>query len=278
MMLGDTVCCWVAGTAPLFPTSLPAVGRQRDGEADYRREQAEGHCEAGGVSPQPCARMCPGSSPPVPYLWPFASPHPVSSAQTPQPCPGSWLCPLPWHWPCSAGSPALPWGSAPPSPRVGGQSLAPRLTLTLLSPSRLSVAQVASHVGPVEVSGRAPGSPGLRTAPAAGAGGRAGSGGAADPLQGPPSWAHGLPVPQVKKLENILKFGLWLFGVPWANSECCPSAVSVTPPPWLPPLTPCSPHRAAPGWIPPAHPARLQPARPPALAAGGGSCHLPSPR
>lgn len=26
---------------------------------------------------------------------------------------------------------------------------------------------------------------------------------------------------QVQKLENMLKFGLWLFGVPWANSECC---------------------------------------------------------
>ncbi|NXS99441.1 LBP protein, partial [Jacana jacana] len=32
----------------------------------------------------------------------------------------------------------------------------------------------------------------------------------------------GLSVPQVKKLENLLKFSLWLFGVPWANSECCP--------------------------------------------------------
>lgn len=26
---------------------------------------------------------------------------------------------------------------------------------------------------------------------------------------------------QVEKLENMLKFGLWLFGVPWANSKCC---------------------------------------------------------
>ncbi|NXN12038.1 BPI protein, partial [Indicator maculatus] len=33
------------------------------------------------------------------------------------------------------------------------------------------------------------------------------------------------PVPQVKRLENLLKFGLWLFGVPWANSECCPHPV-----------------------------------------------------
>ncbi|NXK57043.1 LBP protein, partial [Chauna torquata] len=32
-----------------------------------------------------------------------------------------------------------------------------------------------------------------------------------------------LRVLQVKKLENLLKFGLWLFGVPWANSECCAS-------------------------------------------------------
>ncbi|NXV90935.1 BPI protein, partial [Calonectris borealis] len=31
-----------------------------------------------------------------------------------------------------------------------------------------------------------------------------------------------LPVPQVNRLETLLKFGLWLFGVPWANSECCP--------------------------------------------------------
>ncbi|NWX39292.1 LBP protein, partial [Steatornis caripensis] len=36
---------------------------------------------------------------------------------------------------------------------------------------------------------------------------------------------RGLPVPQVKKLETTLKFGLWLFGVPWANSECCPHPV-----------------------------------------------------
>ncbi|NXD86458.1 LBP protein, partial [Halcyon senegalensis] len=39
------------------------------------------------------------------------------------------------------------------------------------------------------------------------------------------AWAQGLPVPQVKNLENLLKFGLWLFGVPWANSECCPHPV-----------------------------------------------------
>ncbi|NWV37632.1 BPI protein, partial [Grantiella picta] len=31
-----------------------------------------------------------------------------------------------------------------------------------------------------------------------------------------------LPVPQVKRLETLLKFGLWLFGVPRANSESCP--------------------------------------------------------
>ncbi|NXX41251.1 BPI protein, partial [Tricholaema leucomelas] len=27
------------------------------------------------------------------------------------------------------------------------------------------------------------------------------------------------PVPQVKRVENLLKFGLWLFGIPRANSE-----------------------------------------------------------
>ncbi|XP_074964496.1 bactericidal permeability-increasing protein-like isoform X1 [Phalacrocorax aristotelis] len=43
----------------------------------------------------------------------------------------------------------------------------------------LSVTQVMSHVGPVE----------------------------------------GLPVLQVKRLETLLKFGLWLFGVPWANKR-----------------------------------------------------------
>ncbi|NWQ59904.1 BPI protein, partial [Neopipo cinnamomea] len=37
--------------------------------------------------------------------------------------------------------------------------------------------------------------------------------------------AQGLPVPQVKRLETLLKFGLWLFGVPRANSECCPHPV-----------------------------------------------------
>ncbi|KFP03992.1 Lipopolysaccharide-binding protein, partial [Calypte anna] len=31
-----------------------------------------------------------------------------------------------------------------------------------------------------------------------------------------------LSPPKVKRLETLLKFGLWLFGVPWANSECCP--------------------------------------------------------
>ncbi|NWZ11791.1 BPI protein, partial [Agelaius phoeniceus] len=39
------------------------------------------------------------------------------------------------------------------------------------------------------------------------------------------SWAQGLPVPQVKRLETLLKFGLWLFGVPRANSKCCPCPV-----------------------------------------------------
>ncbi|NXG16895.1 BPI protein, partial [Grallaria varia] len=38
-------------------------------------------------------------------------------------------------------------------------------------------------------------------------------------------WAQGLPVLQVKRLETLLKFGLWLFGVPRANSECCPHPV-----------------------------------------------------
>ncbi|NXM59590.1 BPI protein, partial [Illadopsis cleaveri] len=37
--------------------------------------------------------------------------------------------------------------------------------------------------------------------------------------------AQGLPVPQVKRLETLLKFGLWLFGVPRANSKCCPRSV-----------------------------------------------------
>ncbi|NWV88267.1 BPI protein, partial [Machaerirhynchus nigripectus] len=34
-----------------------------------------------------------------------------------------------------------------------------------------------------------------------------------------------LSVPQVKRLETLLKFGLWLFGVPRANSKCCPHPV-----------------------------------------------------
>ncbi|NXO59980.1 BPI protein, partial [Aramus guarauna] len=48
-------------------------------------------------------------------------------------------------------------------------------------------------------------------------------------LTGPLCLRHaglrGLPVLQVKSLETLLKFGLWLFGVPWANSECCPHPV-----------------------------------------------------
>ncbi|NXB27103.1 BPI protein, partial [Rhagologus leucostigma] len=50
-----------------------------------------------------------------------------------------------------------------------------------------------------------------------------------DPEMGPAlpalCWAQILPVPQVKRLETLLKFGLWLFGVPRANSECCPRPV-----------------------------------------------------
>ncbi|NWR07126.1 BPI protein, partial [Paradoxornis webbianus] len=34
--------------------------------------------------------------------------------------------------------------------------------------------------------------------------------------------AQGRPVPQVKRLETLLKFGLWLFGVPRVNSKCSP--------------------------------------------------------
>ncbi|NXJ72413.1 BPI protein, partial [Rostratula benghalensis] len=41
----------------------------------------------------------------------------------------------------------------------------------------------------------------------------------------PTPGSGGLSVPQVKKLENLLKFSLWLFGVPWANSEFCPHPV-----------------------------------------------------
>ncbi|NXS55312.1 LBP protein, partial [Brachypteracias leptosomus] len=46
-------------------------------------------------------------------------------------------------------------------------------------------------------------------------------------LAGPavPSRGSGAASPQVKRLETLLKFGLWLFGVPWANSECCPHPV-----------------------------------------------------
>ncbi|NXH52288.1 BPI protein, partial [Rhabdornis inornatus] len=40
-----------------------------------------------------------------------------------------------------------------------------------------------------------------------------------------PELPQGLPVLQVKRLETVLKFGLWLFGVPQANSKCCPCPV-----------------------------------------------------
>ncbi|NXC77462.1 BPI protein, partial [Anhinga anhinga] len=45
------------------------------------------------------------------------------------------------------------------------------------------------------------------------------------PLCQPCARLRGLPVLQVRRLETLLKFGLWLFGVPWANSECCPYPV-----------------------------------------------------
>ncbi|NWI28721.1 BPI protein, partial [Sula dactylatra] len=45
------------------------------------------------------------------------------------------------------------------------------------------------------------------------------------PLCLPCAGLRGLPVLQVKRLETLLKFGLRLFGVPWANSECCPHPV-----------------------------------------------------
>ncbi|NXR41336.1 BPI protein, partial [Zosterops hypoxanthus] len=38
-------------------------------------------------------------------------------------------------------------------------------------------------------------------------------------------WAQDPPIPQVKRLETLLKFGLWLFGVPRAKSKCCPCPV-----------------------------------------------------
>ncbi|NXX11970.1 BPI protein, partial [Podargus strigoides] len=44
-------------------------------------------------------------------------------------------------------------------------------------------------------------------------------------LRGTVKLTGGSPVPQVKKLETLLKIGLWLFGVPWANSEYCPHPV-----------------------------------------------------
>ncbi|KFP19425.1 Lipopolysaccharide-binding protein, partial [Egretta garzetta] len=44
-------------------------------------------------------------------------------------------------------------------------------------------------------------------------------------LGGTVSLKGALLVLQVKRLENMLKFGLWLFGVPQANSECCPHPV-----------------------------------------------------
>ncbi|XP_038014557.1 bactericidal permeability-increasing protein-like isoform X7 [Motacilla alba alba] len=34
---------------------------------------------------------------------------------------------------------------------------------------------------------------------------------------------------EVKRLETLLKFGLWLFGVPRANSKCCPRPVPILP-------------------------------------------------
>lgn len=97
------------------------------------------------------------------------------------------------------------------------------LPLTLILSSRLRVTQVASNVGPVEVSGcarEAEESLGFHITWGAG------SGGSWTPLPAL-CQAHGLPVPQVKRLETLLKFGLWLFGVPRANSKRCPRPVPV---------------------------------------------------
>ncbi|OXB67811.1 hypothetical protein ASZ78_005493 [Callipepla squamata] len=83
----------------------------------------------------------------------------------------------------------------------------------------LSVVQVRSHVGPLQVSG--------------GDGTTMGywGGEVTTPCTGPeskvPSGFTGIL--QVEKLENMLKFGLWLFGVPWANKQLRPGVPLPTP-------------------------------------------------
>lgn len=163
----------------------------------------------------------------------------------------------------------MPWSSVHSCPGMG-QSPSLCLALILLSSSRLSVSQVTSHVGPVEVSCSAGARWGIRGEPCAlhhpgsrvwgsgrglgvlgtpckastctGSGCSAGRGAEpclhCSPLCLPHARLRGLPVPQVNRLETLLKFGLWLFGVPWANSECCPHPVPVPRLPWgCPPLT-----------------------------------------
>ncbi|OXB78531.1 UNVERIFIED_CONTAM: hypothetical protein H355_007561, partial [Colinus virginianus] len=83
----------------------------------------------------------------------------------------------------------------------------------------LSVVQVRSHVGPLQVSG--------------GDGTTMGywGGEVTTPCMGPESKVpSGFPgILQVEKLENMLKFGLWLFGVPWANKQLRPGVPLPTP-------------------------------------------------
>lgn len=113
-MQGDTGRWWVAGTALVFPSSLLTAGCQCDGEAEHQREQAQGHCEADGVSPSPVLAPAPRAIP--------GDPPPLSS---------SGLLLSGSHIPCS--DPVLPPVFIPAAPAPGPQGL-PALGLSLSLP------------------------------------------------------------------------------------------------------------------------------------------------
>lgn len=275
-MQGDTGRCWVAGTALVFPSSLLAAGCQRDREAKHQWEQAQGHREAEGVSPSPVLAPASGGVP--------GDPPPLSSSGLLLSGSRSLFgpCPTPGSHPCCPGT------GTP-----GAPSPALRLSLSLPQVGTVPVPVPGTHPALALQAQRDAGD--IACGPCGGEwscwghngaagrsfGGRGvwgccwcspGIGGSALPAPCP---AQGLPVPQVTRLETLLKFGLWLFGVPWANSECCPHPVPFPHCPGVTPFTSCSPHRAAPDWHPPAHPAWPPPAQPPAFAAGGGCHHCP---
>lgn len=141
-MLGP--CRIDAGAAPVSLTSPLVAGCQCDREANHYWEQAGGHSGAEEVSPQPCAvsrllELSPHSTSGYSHPWV----HVIGSDSI-----------LLLILTC-AHCPAAQTLSQPSAPSCPMEGTAPslRLMLTPLSPLSLSVVQVMSYVGPLQVSG-----------------------------------------------------------------------------------------------------------------------------